>query len=153
MSFHMPEHVRELQARQIACTGQKAWWPCPSQPREQAAAGTAIPEQSGSPVVSLGPGGSSVAETCHLEEKLSEAIGTPLPSSLRLIAPTTTSTSQIKTSKSHPLKRVQFVFFFIIHSDAYQAGVLQHFTDHITRNPPPHLVESHPTSENVPGDV
>jgi hypothetical protein len=100
MSFNMPDYVKELQARQIKCMEQRAWWPC--RPRES----TKDTHDSISPIKQppvLGPCGTSVADTDYLQQEISAAIGEPLQS----IAPSLTSAptcSSLKTSATHPLK-------------------------------------------------
>jgi hypothetical protein len=96
LSIHMPDYVKELQARQNIYTEQKAWWPC----QKQDVKPTHSSESDGPPV--LGPCGSSIPSSIDLQQAIQAAIAAPLESN-----PQNTNlpqNSQLKTSDTHPIK-------------------------------------------------
>lgn len=104
ISLQYPEHVHELQTRQLEATLQQAWFPCSSAPS--------------SPCI-LEPTIDAVAE---LEQALLAAMDAPLetpPPNVHY------SPAQIKTSESHPIKSaLPRSYLLIIHLHPLSVSML-----------------------------
>ena len=103
LSIHMPDYVKELQARQTQHTEQKAWWPC--QRQEITTKGPPDSFSSIGPPVILGPCGGPIPNAVNLQQELSAAISAPLEP-IPEVSTSLSQSSHLKTSDSHPIKCV-----------------------------------------------
>ncbi|KAJ7497135.1 protein-tyrosine phosphatase-like protein [Mycena latifolia] len=91
LSVHLPEHVRELQARQRIAAAADAWWPCDT-PREP-------------PPLLLGPCGMPALDSPALRDQLAAAMQDHLAPSTPVL---------LKTSSTHPINISPIIPFELI---------------------------------------
>jgi hypothetical protein len=90
LSVHLPDHVRELQARQRIAAAADSWWPCDT-PLEP-------------PPLILGPCGMPTQDSSALRDQLEAAMQDHLAASTPAPVP-------LKTSSTHPIKFVINLLF------------------------------------------
>ncbi|KAJ7675087.1 protein-tyrosine phosphatase-like protein [Mycena rosella] len=93
LSVHLPDHVRELQARQRIAAAADAWWPCDT-PHEP-------------PPLLLGPCGMPTIDSPALRDQLEAAMQDHL-------AAATTPAVLLKTSSTHPINISPIIPFELI---------------------------------------
>ncbi|KAJ7188462.1 protein-tyrosine phosphatase-like protein [Mycena filopes] len=94
LSLHLPDHVRELQARQRIASAAQAWYPCEGSPQEP-------------PPLLLGPCGMPAHDSPSLRDQLEAAMQDHL--SAAIPAPT-----PLKTSLTHPINISAIIPFELI---------------------------------------
>lgn len=96
LSIQQPSQVTLQRAKQILCAENQSWWPCHD----------TLLDKVTEPPILLGPCGTAEQSTVDVQQEISAAIDTPLPTSvLRTPSPPQpTFLSRIKTSESHPIK-------------------------------------------------
>ncbi|KAJ7039260.1 protein-tyrosine phosphatase-like protein [Mycena alexandri] len=93
LSVHLPDHVRELEARQRIASAAQAWWPCES-------------PQEPSPLL-LGPCGMPVQDSTSLRDQLEAAMQDHLSAATPAPVP-------LKTSSTHPINISAIIPFELI---------------------------------------
>ncbi|KAJ7078915.1 protein-tyrosine phosphatase-like protein [Mycena belliarum] len=91
LSVHLPDHVRELQARQRIAANETAWWPCET-PQEP-------------PPLVLGPCGMTALDSTTLRDQLAAAMQDQLAQSTPV---------PLKTSLTHPINISPIIPFELI---------------------------------------
>ena len=95
LSIHQPSQFALQKAKQVLCAEGQAWWPCQD----------SLLEKVAEPCVLLGPCGTGEQPNVDVQDEISAAIDSPLPSVVRTVAPPQpTYHPHVKTSETHPIK-------------------------------------------------
>lgn len=94
LSIQQPAQFILQTAKQTLCAENQAWWPCKD----------SLLGNSSEPCLLLGPCGTSEQSNADVQDEISAAIDTPLPSVVPTPPPQPTYHPHVKTSETHPIK-------------------------------------------------